>query len=71
VADGVVPHGRRGLRGGGQHGRAVGRRAARRGAAMPHGRSEQGRGREADRWGQVAQCRSVRVKRYSNRFKTI
>jgi hypothetical protein len=41
------------------------------GAAMPRGRSEQGRGREADRWGHAVQCQSVWVKWYSNHFKIV
>jgi hypothetical protein len=31
----------------------------------------QGKGREADRWGRVVQCRSARVKLYLNCFKTV
>jgi hypothetical protein len=43
----------------------------RRGATISRGQSEQGRGREADRWGRATQCRSARVKQYSNHFKIV
>jgi hypothetical protein len=67
---GVTPHGREVWEGKGGRCPADSGPAAAGAWAVLFG-TEQGRGRKADRWGQVARCRSAQVKWYLNRFKTV